>query len=288
MKLKNMRHAITRSPATYARIALIALAVFTAAYLLRQPDPTTEDFFRFHASHLAVLYAILVGFIASEVISRRLRLNEYVALELNKVRRLYHLSYHIFLANDGLKDWFQGIEIAILKYLLIFKETPFTNYTEGSPAFRNITYSIYSLPSDELKRSRDLYPELLEITREATAARQFIKNTLTNNYVGHFAWFILVIVTITFGYFIIGATPDTAPHKVATGFVIFNLFLILQLIFEYGRINKRKARFYSEQYLSDIESLNLTEKAEELSSEDEKKQSKNGNGKKKKNGALTE
>lgn len=285
MKLENLKHAITRSPATYVRLALIALAVFAAAYLIQQPDSETAEFFSFHARNIAVLYAILVGFIASEVISRRLRLDEYVAIELNKIRRLYHLSYHIFLANDGLKQWFEGIETAVINYLLIFKDTALTDYSKGSPAFRNITYSIYSLPSDELKSSQDLYKALLDTTAEATESRQFIKNTLTNNYVGHFAWVILVIVTITFGYFIIGTTPNTLSHKFATGFVIFNLFLILQLIFEYGRINKRKARFYSTLYLNNLESLNLVERAEELSGEKEKENG-NGNGRKKKNGAL--
>jgi len=277
MKLEKTRHAITRSPATYARIALIALAVFTAAYIFREPDPETAEFFSFHARNIAVLYAILVGFIASEVISRRLRLDEYVALELNKIRRLYHLSYHLSLANDGLKEWFQGIEVAIIKYLLLFKETPLTEYAKGSAAFRNVTYGIYSLPSDKLKKSAALYNNLLDTAAEATEARQFVKNTLANNYVGRFAWFILLIVTMTFGYFIIGTTPNTPAHKLATGFVIMNLFLILQLIFEYGRINKRKARFYSSLYLDDLESLNLMEKAEALTNGKSKRKG-NGNG----------
>ncbi len=274
MKLENMRHAITRSPATYARLSLIALAVFTTVYLVRQPDPTASEFFSFHARNIAVLYAILIGFIASEVISRRLRLDEYVALELNKVRRLYHLCYHIFLANSGLKVWFEDIETAIIKYLLVFEEKPLTDYPAGSAAFRNITYAIYSLPSVKLKRSQDLYKALLDTTAEATESRQLIKNTLTNNYVGHFAWVILLVVTITFGFFIIGTTPDTFTHKLATGFVIFNLFLILQLIFEYSRINRRKARFYSQQYLNNLESLNLVEKAEALSQENSQSSSK--------------
>lgn len=264
MKLENLRHAITRSPATYARVALIALAVFAAAYLLNQPDPEAADFFSFHATHIAVLYAILVGFIASEVISRRLRLDEYVALELNKIRRIYHLCYHIFLANNGLKAWFEGIETALIKYLLVLQEKTLSEYNAGSPAFRNITYGIYSLPSDKLTKSQELYKALLETTGEATESRQMIKNTLANNYVGRFAWVILLVVSMTFGYFLIGSTPNTPVHKLATGFVIFNLFLILQLIFEYGRINRRKARFYSQQYLNNLESLNLLEKADAI------------------------
>lgn len=276
MRLEKLRHAITRSPATYIRLGLIALAVFTAAYLIQQPNPQMADFFSFHARNIALLYAILVGFIASEVISRRLRLDEYVALELNKIRRMYHLSYHIFLANPSLKSWFQDIENDIIEYLVIFRDTPLTEYDKGSAAFRSITYAIYSLPTEKLKRSDDLYKALLDTTAQATESRQLIKNTLTNNYVGHFAWVILLVVTVTFGYFIIGATPNTLPHKFATAFVVFNLFLILQLIFEYGRINRRKAKFYSSLYLADLESLNLLEKADALTG-----------GKRKRNGKKT-
>lgn len=256
----SLRHTVTGNPWTYLRIGLIVLSILVMASIVRRPNLELTGFFGFHASNLGVLYAILVGFIASEVISRRHALDDSVSLELNKIRRIYHLAYHIGKANPELADWFKRIRADLKEYLLLFSRINFNRYAEGNPLFRRVTYGIYELPTEKLRRSNDLFLELIDTAGDATEAREYIRSALTTKYVGYFAWTILFIVSVSFALFLIMATPQIVDARIATGFVIFNLFIVLQLIYEYGRINKRKSIYYCKQYLADLESLGLDKK----------------------------
>jgi hypothetical protein len=254
---RSLLHAVTRSPATYVRLLLIATAVTLACSLLATPSPEIIDFLKSQARNLTVLYAILVGFIAAEVISRRRKLDEQVALELNKIRRLYHLSLHIAKASPALKPWFEQVKTAIKKYLEWFEKDDFRKYEKGNPLFRQITYTIYSIPFGKLTNGADIYKALLDTAGSATEAREYIRQGLYQRYVGQFAWMTLFLVSITFGTFLILSTPSDWQHRLATGIIVFNLFLVLQLIYEYGHINKRKSDAYDELYHQDLISLGL-------------------------------
>lgn len=250
-------HSITRSPSTYLRLALIAALVTIATIFLRQPDADIVQFLNDQARNLTVLYAILVGFIAAEVLSRRRRMDEQIALELNKIRRLYHLSLHLAKANPGLKDWFENTRESIKMYLKSFEKKSFLEYEKGNSLFRDITYGIYSLPLEKMKYGNDMFASLLSAAASATEAREYIRQTLYQQYVGQFAWMTLLLVSVTFGSFLILATPEDLAHRLATGIIVFNLFLVLQLIYEYGRINAIKSEAYNAMYRQDLISLGL-------------------------------
>ncbi|KAA0205852.1 hypothetical protein EDM68_04230 [Candidatus Uhrbacteria bacterium] len=254
---RSLLHTITRSPSTYARLLLIAVAVTLACVLLVTPEPAIVEFLDSQARNLTVLYAILVGFIAAEVISRRRKLDEQIALELNKVRRMYHLALHLSKANPGLEAWFEKIKTGIKKYLERFGKEHFKTYDRGNSLFRDVTYAVYAIPFEKLSVGTDTYKSLLDAAGSATEAREFIRQALYQRYVGQFAWMTLFLVSITFGSFLILATPMTVTHRVATGMIVFNLFLVLQLIYEYGHINRKKSDAYNELYHEDLISLGL-------------------------------
>lgn len=264
---RSLLHTITRSPATYARLLLIAIIVTIACALLATPDPSVVEFLDTQARNLTVLYAILVGFIAAEVISRRRKLDEQIALELNKVRRIYHLALHLAKANPALAPWFDEVKKGVKKYLERFGKDDFRSYDLGNPLFRDITYTIYAIPFDKLDVATDTYKALLDTAGSATEAREFIRQSLYQRYVGQFAWMTLFLVSFTFGTFLILATPMTTSHRAATGIIVFNLFLVLQLIYEYGHINHKKSDAYNELYHQNLISLGLN--------------GRNGNGKRK-------
>ncbi len=250
-------HSITRSPSTYLRLLLIAVGVTLGIIFLRQPNADIVQFLNDQARNLTVLYAILVGFIAAEVLSRRRKMDEHIALELNKVRRMYHLSLHLAKANPSLQTWFGQIKESIKLYLQSFEKRKFLEYEKGNPLFRTITYTIYSLPLEKMKCGNDMFASLLSAVASATEAREYIRQTLYQQYVGKFAWMTLLLVSLTFGSFIILSTPENAPHRLAAGIIVFNLFLVLQLIYEYGRINKIKSAAYNKMYRQDLISLGL-------------------------------
>ncbi len=252
MKKRPLKHTISTNPATYLRLIFIGAVSVLAVQLYASQTGHVQEFFQFHATNLGILYAVLVGFMTSEIITRRHDLDGYVAQELNKIRRLYHLSRHIALANADLGPWADQIASAIKEYLSTFDKKSFLNYEEGDAAFRKITYLIYGVPQQKLREGDALYFSLLETSATATEAREFIRFGLKNRYIGNFAWLILLLTTSTLAMTLVGATPSDQMSRLVTAFVVFNLFLILQLIFEYGRINKRKAESYDARYLENI------------------------------------
>jgi lipopolysaccharide export LptBFGC system permease protein LptF len=255
----SLLHTVTRSPVTYARLLLIALAVATAVIFLPKSEGALLEFLDGQARNLTVLYAILVGFIAAEILSRRRKLDEHVAVELNKIRRVYHLSKHLADANPGLKPWFTDVEKQIKKYLGTFVARDFREYDKGSRGFRNITYAVYAVPFDKMKYGHDMYASLLNATESATEAREFIRQALVMQYVGQFAWIVLFVVSCAFGAFLILGTPDELAYRLATSLTVFTLFLVMQMIYEYGHTNERKAEFYASLYRDDLKRIGIKE-----------------------------
>jgi hypothetical protein len=249
------KHTISTNPITYLRILFVAVASYLTVYFYVDLGVELQTHFQFHALNIGVLYAILIGFMISEIITRRHNLDDYVALELNKIRRIYHLSKHLSRANPALGVWFKNIKISMKDYIHFFEKESFINYEQASPRFRVLTYNIYGIPQEHLQTGEALYSALLDTTADATEAREFIRSSLKNRYIGNFAWLIILLVTVTFALTLAGSTPDSALPRFATMFVIFNLFLILQLIFEYGRISKRKAESYAAEYLNNLQRL---------------------------------
>jgi hypothetical protein len=69
----------------------------------------------------------------------------------------------------------------------------------------------------------------------------------------------LCLITITFAVALIGTTPEEIEAKIITSIALFDIFIILQLIYEYGRINKRKDWHYRELYLTNFQNLHPSE-----------------------------
>ena len=86
-----MIHATTTHLITYVRIIVLFAVSFCLVWFVPTAPERLTDFFYTHAFNLGVLYAITIGFLMSLTLSRRQLIEEYIALELNKIRRLYHL-----------------------------------------------------------------------------------------------------------------------------------------------------------------------------------------------------
>jgi hypothetical protein len=255
-------HATFMHVMTHVRIVM--LFVFSMLFVAVIPFFGTEEsgFLLDVLNYVGFLYVILTGFLMSIAIKRRNSLGEHINQELSKIRRMYHLALHMAKEQPKLETWFKSFKEDLDAYLSLFREASFYVYERGNDLFRNVTYTLYTLPSLGIPYNRDLYEALLNATSLATEARQNIRSK-KDQYIGYFQWMVIIIVTITFAWILASATPPDGKLRLVSALVIFNVLLALDLLYEYDRYNDKKLRLLADQYagnLSHVAELKETKK----------------------------
>ena len=249
-------HTTSTSPITYLRILILAFLslvfVRTIPFLTEQTE--IFNFFSNQVVNMGILYAIIVGFLMSLTLRRKKSLNEFVSQELNKIRRIYHLSKHLTKAQPKLKEWFEDVKEALSNYNDLFCSHNFRSYDLGNPLFRKVTYTIYGLPSLKVSYNSELYKSLLDTAAAATESREFIRSKRVQT-IGAFQWFVLIVVTITLASILVASTPGDMMSRLVTTAVVFNLFLVLLLIYEYDTPNEKMNRIYAGFYAHNLKDI---------------------------------
>lgn len=242
-------HAITGSPRTYAHTAVLVLLTVLYTLLVPYAGDTFADLLKEHAVHLGILFAIVVAFVMTITLERRKGIDEAVAIELNKVRRIYHLAMHLAkVGGPETKKWFRGLEREIAAYHAVFRDKDFAEYATGNAQFRRITYAIYGLPALTDAYNTDLYLGLLEAAGSATEAREHIRAKLDAG-IGRFQWFTILFITLLFGTIIAAVGVQEPLTRLASASVNIALVLMLQLVYEHDHFNPRKRRILADLYV---------------------------------------
>lgn len=239
---------------TYVRLlALMAISilmtVFMPFYVAQNAD--LQLFFTNQLVNMGILYAIIVGFLMSITLMRKQALEESVSLELNKIRRIYHLAFHIQRAEPKLHAWYEGLLGALREYLGIFCKKSFVKYDEGNELFRKVTYAIYGLPALNIPYNGELYEYLLDASSSVTEARESIREK-KDSTIGMFQWLVIVIVTMILSAMVAATTPHDLLTRYVSTIVVFCLFLVLDLLYEYDREYDRNDRYLADYYANDL------------------------------------
>lgn len=154
------------------RAALAVLIGILIAYL----TPTARQ----SAAHgadiaAALVFAVIVLLFAQQTIRRRQQLREAVYLELNKLRRLYHISKNMSGISTRFRSWFMEIHGNLHMYLSAFEGASMYDYRQNNPGFRRLSYHIYTAPDLETVKEKELYHDLLKTTGVIAQTRQQIK-----------------------------------------------------------------------------------------------------------------
>ena len=117
---------------------------------------------------LAIPVAVFVGmftsFLVFQAAERRRFLLTTIALELNKLRRIYHLSKNLSVASTRFRMWFTDIHGFLYEYLTFFSKKDFNAYNDSNALFRKLSYHIYTIPEVETKKEEALFEDLLRTT----------------------------------------------------------------------------------------------------------------------------
>lgn len=168
------------------------LLVFVLAFALVLLGPVQAGSAELAASAV-VLTGVMLGFSAHRALSRRDDLAEAIAVELNKLRRVYHLGKN--LGGERHRSWFTELHGHLYGYLTSFDKKDFAQYQETNGAFRKFSYHLYQIPSLDTEKERVLYRELLEAAGQVAGARQRIQE-LWNGGMSAGLWNVALSMTV--------------------------------------------------------------------------------------------
>jgi lipopolysaccharide export LptBFGC system permease protein LptF len=178
----------------------------------------------------ALLFAVIFGIFTALSVMRRERIKEAVALELNKIRRVYHLGKNLS-GGAYVRAWFTQLHGFIYDYLGSFDKTSLADYDHGNTAFRKLAYHIYALPEIREVKEGTLYNALIDAAGQVSEARQKISHLLKSRFWKSHS----IELGMAFIFFIVSVLSSTSSNPVsrvgtfailAIGFILVDQYLV--------------------------------------------------------------
>jgi hypothetical protein len=204
---------------------------------------------------LAVIFAAVFGLLAYVSISRRERLKEETAKELNKLRRIYHLGKNLGTA-PYLRSWFTDLHGFIYDYLGAFAKFDLSDYEKGNAFFRRIAYHVYTLPELHEVKEQVLYDELLEATSDVSNARQKIATLYRIRYANSH-WFELIALVLSFTVSAVIAIADSLLSRILTANLLVAGYVLMLTFLFHDLWTKPGDRRLADEYVKNIARLEL-------------------------------
>jgi hypothetical protein len=228
------------------------IAVLAAAFALALLAPVQAGSAALAAA--AVLAAVVsLALVLQRAVRRHDELGEWVAIELNKVRRIYHLGRNLGLEARH-RQWFTDLHGHLYAYLTSFDKKKFSQYQETNAAFRKLSYHLYQIPGLETEKERVLYRELLEAAGEVAGARQRIQE-LWNGGLPAGLWTGLVALTLAAALATLSAMGPS--DRFTAGFVLTALGAALVLARGADDIRTLVGEDLTKRYVENIARLEL-------------------------------
>ncbi len=149
------------------------LAIVAASFIVASFAPVSAGSASFAAAAILTV-ALLVAVVVQRALARHDKLAEWIAIELNKLRRVYHLGKNLG-AETKHRQWFTDMHGHLYAYLTAFDKKGFSQYQETNGMFRKLSYHLYQIPSLDSEKERVLYRDLLEAAGVVAGARQRIQ-----------------------------------------------------------------------------------------------------------------
>jgi len=177
------------------------------------------------AGSVLVLTSVLLGTVIQRALRRHDELHKWVAIELNKVRRVYHLGRNLGLEAKH-RQWFTDLHGFVYAYLTAFDKKRFSQYQETNAAFRKLSYHLYQIPSLDSEKERVLYADLLEAAGLVAGARQRIQE-LWNGGLPSTVWYVLIAISGAAAAAILSAMGPSDRFTAALALIaLFSVFAL--------------------------------------------------------------
>lgn len=244
---------------TLLRLVLIAAAAFSFASLLPASLVAGEQ----RLDIVPGIFAgIILGFLIYHAAERRRALLQTVNLELNKLRRIYHLSRNLSdIDNQRYRSWFTGMHGKLYDYMTAFADKDFRQYEDSNPAFRELSYHIYKVPELRSNKEESLYDELLRTIAKVAESRQQIKEA-NESRLSSYVWVIVLLMVLGLVATSSLSIMDTVVSRAAVGTVIACAMFAVDLLWEVDTLGSEQKEI-SMRYVDNIGRIELRRRGEE-------------------------
>ncbi len=210
---------------------------------------------------VAIFTAALLAIMIVNAADRREKLMEAVRLELNKLRRIYHLSKNIAENNGKYRTWFTDMHGFIYGYLSGFSGKDFSAYDKFNGGFRKVSYHIYTIPDMDTRKCEVLFQDLLHTAGTVAEARQQIKE-LWDNRMSAFGWTVVGLSSLGYVVATIFAMDDCLQCRIVSGISIAAMLLALDYLRDTDTLSGEK-KALAERYVANVGRLELGRRHEE-------------------------
>lgn len=206
--------------------------------------------------------AVLLGILIYHAAERRRALLQTINLELNKLRRIYHLSRNLAdIDNQRYRGWFTGMHGKLYDYMTAFADKEFHRYEESNHAFRELSYHIYKVPELRSNKEESLYDELLRTIAKVAESRQQIKEA-NESRLSSYVWVVVLLMVLGLVATSSLSIVDTVVSRAAAGTVIACALFAVDLLWEVDTLGSEQKEI-SMRYVENIGRIELRRRGEE-------------------------
>src|SRR5690606_28308804 len=196
---------------------------------------------------VGVFTASLLVLFIGDADQRGAKLMEAVRIELNKIRRVYHLSKNLASGNQKYRQWFTDMHGYVYDYLAGFAGKDFESYDSYNASFRKLSYHIYTIPEVDSRKDEALFQELLRTAGTVAEARQQIKE-LWDNRLSAYGWSVVALLAGTFVVSVPFAMNGSFASRIVGGVSVMVLLLAVDYLREIDTMSGEK-KAMAERYV---------------------------------------
>ncbi|MDD5251017.1 MAG: hypothetical protein PHT12_00110 [Patescibacteria group bacterium] len=231
---------------------LVALAIGSFVFVSFAPSGFGTSY---RGTELAVglfLAAVLAVLLQQSLVRRR-ELHAVVYLELNKVRRIYHLAKNLALASPRFRSWFTDLHTFVHDYLGSYDKGALDQYRNTNASFRKLSYHIYTIPELETNKENALYSDLLKTTGVVAESRQRVKDLVVTR-LSSYTWIAVLLLTVAYAVTVVAATGGDAVSRLVAGLELAAALFAVDLLWELDTLRSDLSA-WAQRYVDNIAKL---------------------------------
>lgn len=205
---------------------------------------------------IAVVFAGIAGFLLHQGSVRYRELQHAVYLELNKLRRMYHVSKNLLAISQKFRPWFTDLHGLLQTYMTDVGGRDLAEYSKSNVAYRKLSYHIYTAPEPASHLEQTLFNELLRTQGLVAEERQRVKELLSQN-ISAYVWAAVLLLAAALIAAIVAAVGPGMAERVVAGAAVAAVILTLDLLGAVYSIREQR-RDWSKRYVNNLAKLDYS------------------------------
>jgi len=250
---------ILNSRKTILRLGLVVAVPVLAMFLLPAYGQSGQPRFDLPMAFLVGLTLILLTHQAAE---KRHRLMQTINLELNKLRRIYHLSRNLSESDSQrYRSWFTELHGHLYRYLSVFSGRDFGCYEDTNSEFRELSYHVYKVPELRSNKEEALYDDLLRTVAKVAESRQQIKES-KDSRMSVYVWLVVLLLIVGLVLSVWLSTVDVWTSRLAAGVTLAGFLAVVDLLYEVDTLAS-EYRSIAQRYVDNVGRIELRRREDE-------------------------